>query len=187
MRPPNGLFIFLGKKTHSETKSWKSSRILTEKVNNNNGKPWKSSRILRVIRNFFIIFQHFSFSFHFFIFSFSNFSFSFIFFVFFNSLSFSFFLFPSLFSHCSLVVLSCLLDAQNLNFLGHNFVTISLDSSYVKNQFLGHLGGTTFGHSFPFFSSISSFLSSFLFFFHFSHFCSFLHFLFVDVFIFHFF
>ena len=28
----NGLFIFLGKETHSETKSWKSSKILTKKI-----------------------------------------------------------------------------------------------------------------------------------------------------------
>ena len=30
--PQNGLLIFIGKETHSETKSWKSSRILTKKV-----------------------------------------------------------------------------------------------------------------------------------------------------------
>ena len=33
-----------------------------------------------------------------------------------------------------------LLGAQNLIFWGLNFVTISLDSSYVKNQFLGPSG-----------------------------------------------
>ena len=60
--PQNGLLIFLGKETHSEThmeivdnfdeksynnngKPWKSSRIFDEKNYNNNGKPWKSSRI----------------------------------------------------------------------------------------------------------------------------------------------
>ena len=55
--PKNGLLIFLGKETHSETKSWKSSRILTKKSYNNNGKPWKSSRILR---HFLLFFGFFS-------------------------------------------------------------------------------------------------------------------------------
>ena len=32
VRPQNGLLIFLWKETHSETKSWTSSRILTKKV-----------------------------------------------------------------------------------------------------------------------------------------------------------
>ena len=52
VRPQNGLLIVLGKETHSETKSWKSSTISTKQNYNNNGKPWKSSRILRVQPNF---------------------------------------------------------------------------------------------------------------------------------------
>ena len=87
MTSQNGLLIFLWKETHSETKSWKSSVIVTKK-NNNNGKPWKTSRILRVKPNFFIflsffiIFLHFSI---FFIFSFlfEHFFFFFVFFMFF--------------------------------------------------------------------------------------------------------
>ena len=35
----NGLLIFLGKETHSETKSWKSSRILTKKVTTTTVNP----------------------------------------------------------------------------------------------------------------------------------------------------
>ena len=31
-RPQNGLLIFLGKETHSETKSWKSSRNFDQKI-----------------------------------------------------------------------------------------------------------------------------------------------------------
>ena len=78
--PQNGLLIFLCKETHSETKSWKSSRIFDEKSYNNNGKPWKSSRILCVNLNFFIFL------------SFSSFSFSFLQFL---PVSFSFFQFLS--------------------------------------------------------------------------------------------
>ena len=96
MTPQNGLFIFLGKETHSETKSWKLSRISPKNsYNNNNGKPWKSLRILRVKPNFFIFhcssfFSIFSF-FFFFIFSFFHFFlFIFCFFIYFI---FSFFLF----------------------------------------------------------------------------------------------
>ena len=99
---------------------------------------------------------------------------------------------------CSLMFLSCsfcfsfsLLGAQNLIFLGLNFVTISLDSSYVKKQLIlaTHLGGGRgeggvkypFGPSFPLFFLL--FFVFFLAFFHFSHFCSFLHFLiFLNVF-----
>ena len=46
------------------------------------------------------------------------------------------------------------MSAQNLIFLDLNFVTISLDSSYVKNQFLGPsqvVGGTPLGPLFLFF------------------------------------
>ena len=95
-----------------------------EKNYNNNGKPWKSSRILRLKSMFSIFLSSF---FHFFIFlqffNFLSFSLSFLFlFLCFFSFSFIFFFF---------------VGAQNLIFLGLNFVTISLDSSYVKNQFLG--------------------------------------------------
>ena len=37
--PQNGLLIFLGKETHSETKSWKSSRNLTKKVTTTTVNP----------------------------------------------------------------------------------------------------------------------------------------------------
>ena len=85
MTPQNGLLIFIWKETHSETKSWKSSSILTNSYNSN-GKPWKSSRILRVNPNFLIFsfFHHFSAFFVFFIFS------LFFIFSFFHFLSFSF-------------------------------------------------------------------------------------------------
>ena len=39
VRPQNGLLIFLGKQTHSETKSWKSYRILTKKVTTTTVNP----------------------------------------------------------------------------------------------------------------------------------------------------
>ena len=83
---------------------------------NNNGKPWKSSRILLVNPNFFMFFLFFFIfsSFHFFIFSCS--------FMFFHS-----FIFFHFFIFCWVLK----------NFLGLNFVAISLDSSYLKNQFLG--------------------------------------------------
>ena len=90
LHPQNGLFIFLGKETHSETKSWKSSRILTKKSYKNNGKPWKSSRILRVNPNFFIFSLFIIFCFFRF-FSFSSFFFIFFHFSFFFFLSLSFF------------------------------------------------------------------------------------------------
>ena len=95
MRPQNGLLIFLLKETHSETKSWKSSRILTKKVttttvNLGNRRGFCVS-IHFFIFSFFIIFLHF---FRFFIFSFLFFAF-FIFCIFIHFLSFSgmFFLF----------------------------------------------------------------------------------------------
>ena len=37
--PQNGLLIFLGKETHSEKKSWKSSKILTKKVTTTTVNP----------------------------------------------------------------------------------------------------------------------------------------------------
>ena len=126
VRPQNGLLIFLGKETHSETNSWKSSRIL--RLNPN----------VFIFLSFIIISLHFIF----FIFSFFHvlpfflfcFLFLFLFFsfsiIFYHFLSFSF-----IFFHFLSFALS-LLGAQNLIFfLGLNFVTISLNSSYVKNQF----------------------------------------------------
>ena len=95
MTQQNGLLIFLGKETHSETKSWKSTRIFDEKSYINNGKPWKSSRIFRVKPNVLIFFIFHLFSPFFFvflnIFHFLHFSF-FLFFTFFH-LFFSFVLF----------------------------------------------------------------------------------------------
>ena len=187
MTTQNGLLIFLWKETHSETKSWKSSRILTKSYNNN-GKPWKSSRILRVnpIFSFFFLFSsffsifcfssffHFFHFYNFFHFLFLSLSFMFLSF-FFDFLSFSFIFFHfSVFVGCS----------KSDFFLGLNFVTISLDSSYVKNQFGGIsrvvIGWYPLGPSFPFFPTF--FLPFFVFFlaFYFSFFlilCSFLHFL----------
>ena len=122
MRPQNGLLVFLGKETHSETKSWKSSRISYEESYNNNGKPWKSSRILSVNPKFFIFFLSFFHFFSFFFFSIFHFfhfhclcSFIFFhFFIFFNFLFifFHFFIFSFSFS---------LLGAQNLIFFGPQF------------------------------------------------------------------
>ena len=96
--PPKRVIHFPGKETHSETKSWKSSRILTKQYNNN-GKPWKSSRILRVNPNFFIFRSFLSFLS---IFSFFFFHHFFIFF-YFLSFSFHFLSFSVIFSH----VISC--------------------------------------------------------------------------------
>ena len=88
--PQNGLLIFLWKETHSETKSWKSSKILTKKVttttvNHGNRRGF----------SVWILCFHFSFFFHhFFIFLFSFIFFHFFsffhFFNFFHFLSFSF-------------------------------------------------------------------------------------------------
>ena len=146
MTPQNGLFIFLKKETHSETKSWKSSRILTKKSYNNNLKPWKSLRILRVnpFFHFSFFFHHFSmffvffsfcsffsfFSFfHFIIFSIFNFSFFFHFlsfsFMFFHVLSFSFIFFHVL--SCSFMffhVLSCSMSFFPF-FLSFSFILFS--------------------------------------------------------------
>ena len=89
----------------------------------------------------FICFHLLSCSFIFFHFP----SFSFFSFIFFHFLSFSF----------------ILLGAQNLIFLGLNFVTISLDSSNVKNHFLGPSRG--FLNVFHFFIFSEAKVSSFLF------------------------
>ena len=126
----NGLLIFFGKETNPETKSRKTSRILTKSYNNN-GKPWNSSRILRVNPNFFIFhcssfffifllpfFFHFSCSFfhcflfcnvfHFFVFSFLHF------------LHFSSFFFFSAFSSFFFIVLhsSSFFFSFSFSFLG---------------------------------------------------------------------
>ena len=87
VRPQNGLLIFLGKETHSETKSWKIVEDFDEKSYNNNGKPWKSSRILRAKAKLL----HFSFFFH-------HFSPFFRFFPFFHFFLFHVFLFSLFFS-----------------------------------------------------------------------------------------
>ena len=121
---------------------------------------------------------------NFFIFSLFNIllQFSFLifhFFVFFFHFSFSFFHVLS----CSFMffhVLSCsLLGAQNLIFWCLNFVTISLDISFVKNHFLGpsrEVEKKTFGPSFPvFLFFFTRFLSFFLLLF-FSFFSFFVHF-----------
>ena len=73
-------------------------------------------------------------------------------FIFVHFLSFSFIFFHFLY----------LLGAQNLIFLGLNFVTISLDSSYVKYQFFGPIsGGTPLGPLFLFFSPVFCLFSCF--------------------------
>ena len=129
--------------------------------------------------HFSFIFFHLSFIFlslsciffHFLLFSF----------IFFHFLSFSF----------------ILLGAQNLIFSGLNFVTISFDSSYVKNQFLGPSRGVLihpFGPSLPFlhtcfFSRVLSFFLLFyiFIFYHFLFISSFFDFLTFSIFFFHFF
>ena len=107
MTPQNGLLIFRGKETHPETKSWKSSRILTKKITTTTINPGIvedfpcEPKFLHSSLFVSIIFLHFSlFLFFFFIFSFFSFfsffhflSFSFISFHF---LSFSFIFFPFL-------------------------------------------------------------------------------------------
>ena len=93
--------------------------------------------------------------------------------IFFHFLSFSFIFFHFL----------CLCWVLKIGFFsGLNFVTISLNSSYVKNRFLGpsRVLKHPFGPSFPFFptffSPVFCLFSCFLFF-HFFIFCSFHHFL----------
>ena len=90
-------------------------------------------------------------------------SFSFMFFhvlscsfIFFHFLSFSFIFFhflPFSFIFCHFLLYSFFLSgAQNLIFFGLNFDTISLDNSYVKNQFFGPIsGGRPLGPLFFFF------------------------------------
>ena len=159
-----------------------------EKSYNNNGKPWKSSRILRVKPFFFIFLSFFIIFLHFFVF-FSFFSF----FIFFHFLSFSIIFFH--FLSCSFIFFHFLLFSliffhflsfffiffvfvgcsKSVFFLGLNFVTISLDSSYVKNQFWGPSRVVPLWALFSFFF-LPFFLLFFVFFSFFLIFCSFLHF-----------
>ena len=116
--PQNGLLIFLWKETQSETKSWKSSKISTKKLQ-------QQRFTLEIVEDFACedisgLFFYFFSILHFF----NNFSF-FLFFI-----SFIFFHFLSIFLHflsCSFMffhVLSfslSLLGAQNLIFFGPQF------------------------------------------------------------------
>ena len=105
----NGLLIFLGKETHSETQSWKSSRIL------------------RVKPNCFIFSLLFFIFFIFFIFLFLHFlSFSFIFF---HVLSFSFIVFH--FMSCSVMFFHCL----SLSFIVFHFLSFSVFVGCSKSDF----------------------------------------------------
>ena len=203
VRPQNGLLIFLWEETHSETKSWKSFRILTKKVTTTTVNPG-NRRGFACESNFFIFFLFSSCFFifrFFFILSFSFFFFDFlsfcIIFLHFPTFSFMFFHFLScslMFSHvlsCSLMfshVPSCsfmflhfpsfsfifFVGCSKSDFLGLNFVAISHDSFYVKNQFLGPSRGAPFGPSFVFsyyfFLVFLSFLLLFFIFLFFVHF-----------------
>ena len=155
--PQNGLLIFLLEETFRNKDHGTRREDFDEKRYHNNGKLWKSSRILRMNPNFFIFLSFFHYFSSFFLFD--HFFHFFIFFIF-SSFSFIFFVFVG----CS----------KSDFFFGFHFVTISLDSSYVKNQL--------FEPSFPFFPTFFS-PAFFVFFlaFYFSFFlifCSFLHFLF---------
>ena len=110
----------------------------------------------RIFSSFFSIF---SFSFIFFHFL-CRFYFIFFFFFFhssFLSLSFNFLFMFIHFHSFSFIFFFNVVCSKSDIFLGLNFATISLDSSYVKNQLLGPSRGvfpsSTFGNSFPFFSS----------------------------------
>ena len=98
MRPQNGLLIFLWKETHSETKSWKSSRISTKKITTATVNPG-NRRDFACETNFlhFFIVHHFSSFFDFFIFHFFSF-FPFFSFVYFFHFSFVFHFFISFIS-----------------------------------------------------------------------------------------
>ena len=188
--PQNGVLIFLGKETHSETKSWKSSRILTKKVTTTTVNPGNRrgfcvsiqiSSFFFLFSSFFFIFSFFSSFFHFFIcfqfFLFLIFFMFFIFFIFsffhFSSFSLVFYHFHS-FSFIFIFFVGC---SESDFFLSLNFVTISLDNSYVKNQFLGPSREVPLWALFSFFSTL--FFSRFLVFFlafYFSFFLFFVHF-----------
>ena len=148
----NGLLIFLGKEIHSETKSSKSSRILTNKATTTTVNPGNrggfcgeskihhfvivhhfSSFVFRFFSSFFFLFHHFSF----FILQFVFDNFSFIFFHF-LSCSFFFFLF---FQFFFFFFFSFSLSGAKILFLGLNFVTISLHISVQKNSFFRPVWG----------------------------------------------
>ena len=142
------MLIFLGKETHSETKSWKSSRIVDEKSYNNNGKPWKSSSLtLRVNCCFFyfvflcssffcVFFCVFFFVFSFFVFfifvmflffSFFHFlSFCFIYFIFFHVLSYCF-----MFFHFVVIFLSFCCHFVHFLSLFFHFLVIFFVFSFI--------------------------------------------------------
>ena len=177
MTLPNWLLIFFGKETHSETQSWKSSRILTKKDTTTTVNPG-NRRGLRVKPNFFnfslfIIFRHFLFfsiySFSFFQF-FAFFSFSFIFFQF---LSFFFFFFS--FSFIIFFFVGC---SKSDVFWASISLRFLLTDFYVKNQFLGPSQGekhlwALFSFFLLFFSCCFVFFSCFLIFSFFSFFVHF--------------
>ena len=149
-----------------------------KKSYNNNGKPWKSYWILRLspFFHFSFFFYHFSTFFHFLTCSFMFFHFFVHFLSFFRSFSFIFF-HVLLFSFIFFFFVGC----SKSFFLGLNSVTISFDSSYVKNQFLGPSRvrtplGPLFLFFLLFFLPVFCLFSCFLFF----HFFSF----FVHIFIF---
>ena len=113
--PQNGMLIFLAKETHSETKSWKSSRILTNKVTTTTVNPGNRRGFcvwihFSIFLSFFIIFLYFFDFFHFFIFSsFFHFFFFFLkkFFHFFSFfVHFFTFMFFQCFSFCHFFIFS---------------------------------------------------------------------------------
>ena len=148
MRPQNGL-VFLGKETHSETKSWKSSRISTKKVRTTTVNPGNCrgfcvrSQISSFFHcsSFFVIFSLISFILSFFLFLLSS-----CFFIFFHFLSSSF-IFCNLLS-CSFFFFFCfvfffvfldyccffLSEAQNLFFasisLRFLFTFLTINSNF---------------------------------------------------------
>ena len=140
MRPQNGSLIFSGKKTHSETISWKSSRIL--RVNPN----------FLSFLSFFIIFLN---VFSFFFLSFFHFPF----FFFFLSLVFSFHFFSSSSSFFS----SRPSRHQNPQKTRPEVPVVKKRFSYVKIRFLGLGGQGGLGVAHLRVTSLSCFFLSFLF------------------------
>ena len=146
--PQNGLLIFLWKETHSETKSWTSSRNLRVKPN-----------FFIVLSFHFVIFYFFSFFlfvFHFFMF------FVFYFGIFLSFQCFSFIsLFQFIFLHFSSFVFSFSFSFSRL--LEIRFFKISCNISLKKKHFLSRLGAYLFGPSFLsiFFEKMFLFFSSF--------------------------
>ena len=182
---PNGLLIFLWKETHSETKSWKSSRISTEKVTTtvNPGKR-RGFCVWSQISSFSFFFHHFLHILHFLsFFHFFHFFICFSFCSFFIFQFFSFFHFSSFFHFISFCVMFfffflfffflsfsfSLLGAQNLIFFGPPFREMSLNI-FLKKKFSARLGEyPSFEASFPFlFLLFFPFFPSFFFSFSFS-------------------